>query len=145
MMTMMKRQLVRLGNRSSRFIHSLIDEKFLLEFSSSTADGSAPVFIQKPVIKQENDGKRLIFECKISAEPKPDLFWSRDDVSIQNSGRYLIYCDALPNNAYVACLEIDDVNTSDGGKYKVLAKNTLGESNAQITLNLESKLFTMDN
>jgi len=142
---MMKRQLVRLGNRSSRFIHSLIDEKFLLEFSSSTADGSAPVFIQKPVIKQENDGKRLIFECKISAEPKPDLFWSRDDVSIQNSGRYLIYCDALPNNAYVACLEIDDVNTSDGGKYKVLAKNTLGESNAQITLNLESKLFTMDN
>jgi hypothetical protein len=31
------------------------------------------------------------------------------------------------------------VNTSDAGKYKVLAKNTLGESNAQIALNLESE------
>ncbi len=97
------------------------------------------MFTQKPIIKQENDGKRLIFECKISAEPKPDLIWSRDDISIQNSGRYLIYCDALPNNSYVACLEIDDVNTSDGGKYKVLAKNKLGESNAHIVLNLESE------
>jgi hypothetical protein len=107
----------------------------------SSAEGTAPVFTQKPIIRQENDGKRLIFECKISAEPKPDLVWSRDDILIQNSGRYLIYCDALPNNSYVACLEIDDVNTSDGGKYKVLAKNKLGESNAHIALNLESKFF----
>ncbi|CAF1142161.1 unnamed protein product [Rotaria sordida] len=107
--------------------------------AKNSAEGTTPVFIQKPTIRQENDGKRLIFECKISAEPKPDLFWSRDDVSIQNSGRYLIYCDALPNNTYVACLEIDDVNASDGGKYKVLAKNKLGESNAHIALNLENE------
>lgn len=107
--------------------------------SSRDDDGSAPIFIQKPLIKQENDGKRLIFECKISAEPKPDLFWSRDGAAIENSGRYLIYCDPLPNNSYIACLELDDVNITDAGKYNVLAKNKLGESNAQITLNLESK------
>ena len=107
----------------------------------SSAEGLAPVFIQKPIIKQENDGTRLIFECKISAEPKPDIFWSRDDVAVENSGRFLIYCDALPNNSYLACLEIDDVNTSDGGKYKVTAKNSLGESNANITLNLDRKFL----
>lgn len=112
----------------------------MCEFSSSN-DGSAPIFIQKPLIKQENDGKRLIFECKISAEPKPDLRWTRDGIPIDNSGRYLIYCDPLPNNSFIACLEIDDVNASDAGKYNVLAKNPLGESNAQITLNLESKVF----
>lgn len=106
--------------------------------SSSSAEGTSPTFIQKPIIKQENDGKRLIFECKIAADPKPDLFWSRDDVPIQDSGRYLIYCDPLPNNAYVACLEIDDVNATDAGKYKISAKNTLGESNAHIQLNLDS-------
>jgi len=121
----------------SKYIFIQFKKKISNSFSST--DGSAPVFIQKPIIKQENDGKRLIFECKISAEPKPDLVWSRDGTPIENSGRYLIYCDALPNNSYVACLEIDDVNTSDGGKYTVLAKNKLGESNAQITLNLESK------
>jgi hypothetical protein len=80
----------------------------------------------------------LIFECKIAADPKPDLFWTRDDVSIQDSGRYLIYCDPLPNNAFVACLEIDDVNATDAGKYKISAKNQLGESNAHIQLNLDS-------
>jgi len=110
------------------------------EIFFSSAEGTAPTFIQKPIIKQENDGKRLIFECKIAADPKPDLFWTRDDVSIQDSGRYLIYCDPLPNNSYVACLEIDDVNASDAGKYKISAKNKLGESNAHIQLNLDSKL-----
>ena len=112
---------------------------FEIRFLHSSVGGTAPTFIQKPIIKQENDGKRLIFECKIAADPKPDLFWSRDDVPISDSGRYLIYCDPLPNNAYVACLEIDDVNASDAGKYKVSAKNTLGESNAHIQLNFDSK------
>ena len=105
----------------------------------SSAEGSAPVFTQKPIIKQDNGGDRLIFECKISAQPKPDLSWSRDELPLEDSGRYLIYCDALPNNSYVACLEIDDVNATDAGKYKISAKNNLGESNANIVLNLDSK------
>jgi len=104
-----------------------------------SAEGIAPIFTQKPMIKQEQGGKRLIFECKLTAEPKPDLFWSHDDKPIENAGRFLIYCDPLPNNGYVACLSIDDVVTNDGGKYKVTAKNTFGESNAHIDLNLENQ------
>ena len=42
---------------------------------------------------------------------------------------------------FVACLEIDDVTMDDAGKYKVQAKNNLGESNASITLNFDSKSF----
>ncbi|CAF1402962.1 unnamed protein product, partial [Adineta steineri] len=106
---------------------------------NSSINGTTPVFTQKPIIKQDNGGKRLIFECKISAEPKPDIVWSRDDILIEDSGRYLIYCDTLPNNSYLACLEIDDVNTSDAGKYKVSAKNNLGETNANIVLNLDQE------
>jgi len=52
----------------------------------------------------------------------------------------LIYCDKLPDNMYFACLEIDDVNVSDAGKYKIQAKNSLGESNASINLNFDSEL-----
>lgn len=102
-------------------------------------DGIAPNFIQKPAIKSDADGKRLCFECKIKAEPEPQLTWFRDDVEISNKGRYLIYCDKLPDNHYFACLEIDEVNMEDAGKYRVTAKNTLGESNATITLNLDSE------
>ncbi|CAF4918718.1 unnamed protein product [Rotaria sp. Silwood1] len=115
------------------------DESNAAPPTENLVEGTAPTFIQKPIIKQENDGKRLIFECKISADPKPDLFWSRDDISISDSGRYLIYCDPLPNNLYVACLEIDDVNATDAGKYKISAKNKLGESNAHIQLNLDNQ------
>ncbi|CAF4168455.1 unnamed protein product, partial [Adineta steineri] len=46
--------------------------------ATSSIESTAPPFIQKPIIKQENDSKRLIFECKIAADPKPDLFWSRE-------------------------------------------------------------------
>lgn len=59
-------------------------------------------------------------------------------------GRYLVYCDKLPDNVYFACLEIDEVSTEDAGKYRVQAKNNLGESNATITLNFDS-LFSLAN
>lgn len=123
------------ANVNLNFSNDENDEKV----DEKSTEGTAPSFIQKPLIKQENDGKRLIFECKICADPKAEVFWSRDDVPIADSGRYLIYCDPLPNNGYVACLEIDDVNASDAGKYKITAKNKYGESNAHIQLNLDSK------
>jgi hypothetical protein len=57
-------------------------------------------------------------------------------------GRYLIYSDQLPDNMYFVCLEIDDVTVEDAGKYKVTAKNNLGETNGSITLNFDSKYLT---
>ena len=81
----------------------------------------------------------MCFECKLKADPEPQIFWYRDNEEIVNKGRYLIYCDKLPDNMYFVCLEIDDVNVVDAGKYKVTAKNNLGESNASITLNFDSK------
>ena len=56
----------------------------------------------------------------------------------------MIYCDKLNDNMYFACLEIDDVNADDAGKYRVHAKNNLGESNATINLNFDSK-FSFSN
>jgi hypothetical protein len=41
---------------------------------------------------------------------------------------------------YFVCLEIDDVTVEDAGKYKVTAKNNLGETNGSITLNFDSKI-----
>lgn len=44
---------------------------------------------------------------------------------------------------YFAALEIKNVTVEDAGKYKVTAKNELGESNATITLNFDSKYHLM--
>lgn len=42
---------------------------------------------------------------------------------------------------YFSALEIKNVTVEDAGKYKVTAKNELGESNATITLNFDSKFL----
>lgn len=42
-------------------------------------------------------------------------------------------------HSYLATLEIRNVTVEDAGKYKVNAKNELGESNATISLNFDSK------
>lgn len=42
-------------------------------------------------------------------------------------------------HSYFATLEIRNVTVEDAGKYKVTAKNELGESNATISLNFDSK------
>lgn len=115
-----------------------------LNFAAETAqkslqDGIAPNFIQKPTIRSEADGKRLCFECKIKADPEPQLFWFRDNTQIHDKGRNLIYCDNLGDNMYFACLEVDDVTMEDAGQYKLHAKNNFGESNATITLNFDSE------
>lgn len=45
-------------------------------------------------------------------------------------------------NSYFSALEITNVAAEDAGKYKVTAKNELGESNATISLNFDSKIQT---
>lgn len=39
----------------------------------------------------------------------------------------------------MSVMKIEDVNVEDAGKYKVVAKNELGESNASISLNFDGK------
>ncbi|KAL1129847.1 hypothetical protein AAG570_012791, partial [Ranatra chinensis] len=100
-------------------------------------DGIAPTFSKKPSIRQEDDGKRLLFECRIQADPKPSVLWSHAGVEVKQDARHklTVECDG---HSYFATLEIRNVTVEDAGKYKVTAKNELGESNATISLNFDS-------
>uniref|UniRef100_A0A182TV28 Ig-like domain-containing protein n=1 Tax=Anopheles melas TaxID=34690 RepID=A0A182TV28_9DIPT len=109
-----------------------------LNFSRKQIDGVAPTFIKKPSIKQENDGKRLIFECEIKADPKPQIRWSHNSKVIDNTPRHKFKVQN-DGTLYRATLEVDNVTFEDSGKYKVTAKNELGESSATISLNFDSE------
>ncbi|XP_026819249.1 muscle M-line assembly protein unc-89-like [Rhopalosiphum maidis] len=100
-------------------------------------DGLAPTFSKKPSIKQEDDGKRLLFECIIQADPKPSIAWIHGGKPVIDSPRHKQYVDK-DGHSYLATLEIRNVTVEDAGKYKVTAKNELGESNATISLNFDS-------
>lgn len=100
-------------------------------------DGVAPTFAKKPSIRQEDEGKRLLFECRILAEPKPSISWYHDGTLVETKGRFknIVQKDG---NAFHSILQIEDVTIEDAGKYQVTAKNELGESNATISLNFDS-------
>jgi hypothetical protein len=53
-------------------------------------DGIAPTFSKKPAIRQEEDGKRLLFECRIQADPRPTVAWSHNGVAVQSSNRHKV-------------------------------------------------------
>jgi hypothetical protein len=99
-------------------------------------DGIAPTFEKKPAIKQEDDGRVLFFECIIQADPEPVVSWYHNGSLIQQRGRFKAILEKI-DKGYRSVMQIDDVNVEDAGKYKVIAKNELGESNASITLNFD--------
>ncbi|XP_071120619.1 twitchin-like isoform X18 [Mytilus edulis] len=101
-------------------------------------DGIAPNFTQKPSTRQADNGKKLLFECQLTADPVPQISWFRDDQQIKDGGRIKIQTDPKGNNNYFIVLEINGVNAQDAGNYRVTAKNALGESNATIRLNFDS-------
>ncbi|CAG2056364.1 unnamed protein product, partial [Timema podura] len=137
-------------------------------------DGIAPTFSKKPAIRQEEDGKRLLFECRIQADPKPSVSWSHNGAAVTESSRHraesvmnvwnhqlhmseqyyrnildtTALCDQeltvdKDGHSYFAALEIKNVTVEDAGKYKVTAKNELGESNATISLNFDSSFLNL--
>lgn len=53
-------------------------------------DGLAPTFLKKPSIRQEDDGKRLLFECRIQADPAPTVIWSHSGVQVKEDKRHKV-------------------------------------------------------
>jgi len=100
-------------------------------------DGLAPTFSKKPSIRQEDEGKRLLFECRIQADPKPTISWFHNGAPVASSSRHKLLVDK-DGHSYFATLQIQNVTVEDAGKYKVTAKDELGESNATISLNFDS-------
>lgn len=71
-----------------------------MDYSLRQIDGLAPTFSKKPAIRQEEDGKRLLFECRIQADPKPVVNWFHNANPVKESPRHKVHAktiDALTN------------------------------------------------
>lgn len=104
------------------------------------ADDFAPSFTQKPQLRQEDEGNRLIFECQLVSSPKPDILWFRGDTQLTEDTRTNFKVQNIGTNKFLVVLELDDVIETDAGLYKVKAKNKMGEVAASINLNFSRKL-----
>ena len=102
-------------------------------------EGEGPTFVEKPRILSENNGKLVIMECKVKANPKPTILWTRDGVVVRESSRIKMSIVDQVNDIYYIKLELLEPQLDDSGLYKCNIKNNLGELNANLTLNIESK------
>jgi len=102
-------------------------------------DEIAPRFTQKPSLKQEDNGKRLVFTCALEASPAPEINWFRGTTPLQESDRIKMRVDNTSGNTFNVYMDITGVTQEDGGSYKVVAKNKLGEMSASINLNFNGK------
>lgn len=103
-------------------------------------DGMAPTFSTKPTIRQDGDDQStLLFHCSIVADPRPAISWSRNGVKVQDGdAKFQVILREVDRYTTDCRLILKDVTVEDAGKYKVTARNDLGESNATISLNFDS-------
>ena len=99
----------------------------------------APSFTQKPSLRQEDDGNRLVFECQLVGSPRPEITWFRGETQLAENNRTVMTAKELAPSKYLVSLELDDVIETDAGLYKVKARNKLGEVAASISLNFSRK------
>lgn len=106
------------------------------EVAPVPADGAKPTFTEKPVIRQSDDGKKIIFECRLIADPKPAIEWYLKGNRVKESSRHKFRLDQ-DKHTYLAALEISNVSAADSGEYKLVAKNSHGDGSATIGLNFD--------
>lgn len=76
-------------------------------------------------------------ECKVKANPKPTIVWFREGTQVVESSKIKISTEKVEEDIYYIKLELRDPGIEDSGLYKCNIKNTLGELNANLTLNIE--------
>lgn len=101
-------------------------------------EGEGPTFVDKPRIVSENNGRLVIMDCKVRANPRPDVLWTRDGVIVEETSKCVMSIREKLDLYYIK-LELIEPGLDDSGLYKCNIKNHLGELNANLTLNIESK------
>ncbi|TNN17381.1 Obscurin, partial [Schistosoma japonicum] len=98
-----------------------------------------PKFLEKPVIRMDKSKGEVILSCKLEAKPAATLTWYLNDNEIDEiPGKRVWEVSEKPDDVYILEIHIVSPKPEDGGMYKIHAKNSAGESNANINLNLQA-------
>jgi hypothetical protein len=67
---------------------------------------STPIFIQLLEDKTAHEGERIIFQVRISGQPKPQIIWYKDNQPLRNTHDHKV-CFLRKNNICMFSLQID--------------------------------------
>ncbi|XP_071479592.1 twitchin-like [Diadema antillarum] len=133
----------KLGTTSATIALKFGDEETEMEQEAGPGKdggrGKPPNFTMKPRMRQSDDGTKLTIECELQADPDPVIEWRRNDNILKDSGPggHLKLRETNDGDFFFLTLEINDVTETDGGDYKIIAKNQLGTATNTIKLNFE--------
>ncbi|XP_067393755.1 obscurin-like protein 1 [Emydura macquarii macquarii] len=94
--------------------------------------GGAPRFLAYPRTFTVQSGADAVLKCRITGDPCPTVIWEKDKSPIEILGRCHVQAEGD-----VHSLSISRVTPADSGQYVCKAKNTVGETYAAASLQVE--------
>ncbi|CAK9301086.1 unnamed protein product [Gordionus sp. m RMFG-2023] len=113
-------------------------------YESKPSNGLAPNFVGKPEIVTADDGKSMAFICKIKAIPECQVEWFYNDTPITKISQYKRISTksvkSKEDDTYEYQLHLNSPEPKDSGIYKCHAKNGYGESNGNLSLQIDDEM-----
>ncbi|XP_016767640.1 obscurin isoform X7 [Apis mellifera] len=113
--------LRRLKHELGTRLDSYAEAEAMLE---SKKEGHLPFFREKPQIKPIEEGKPAQLACLAVGSPKPLIQWYKNDMMVQETNRIKITEDQDGRSI----LSFNPTKEHDVGSYKVVARNSLGQT-----------------
>ena len=105
-------------------------------------DPCPPRFTQKPALKQA--GSSIVFSCELEANPEPTITWFKGSEKLIDNDRVQTSLTRKTDRAFGLQLLLKNVSATDSGTYKVEAKNQHGQMSANMNLNLQGMVLTLN-
>lgn len=64
-------------------------------------EGDPPTFVEKPRIRSDNNGKLVIMDCKVKADPKPEVIWYHNGQVIKQSSKITWRMEQKTDHYYI--------------------------------------------
>ena len=116
------------STHKSRYKRKIKDQTQPANFANSNAPRRrAPGFLMRPATTRLKPGSKLSLSAKLLGHPAPKVTWEKDGQVINEltDRLHIFNIENLHN------LEIESVNYTDGGVYRIIARNALGRQQAQ--------------
>ncbi|XP_013393635.1 titin [Lingula anatina] len=98
----------------------------------SEAEPVAPTFTAQLNDREAQEGHRVRLDCVIVGNPEPEVIWYHDGKPVKESKDFQLLFEGDR-----CTLIIREVYLEDGGQYKVVARNKLGEASSSCNLHVE--------
>nr|XP_034990309.1 titin-like [Zootoca vivipara] len=104
-----------------------------MSFMHSWSEKQKPSFTQKLKYRSVMAGEPVVFQCKLSAVPLPQITWYHNNRQIPQSLRRRIKSESCMD-MHSSSLEVNEVQERDSGSYKVFAINSEGSAESTASL-----------